>query len=56
MFGWIGTAVGALILLWAIFMIFFFPAMAEHQTDYFGKNGLIFGFVLLLVGVLLVFF
>ena len=56
MFGLLGAIIGILLLLWAVFMLFFFPAITEHQTEHFGKNGIIFGFFLVLVGALLVFF
>ena len=53
LWGWIG---GPLLILWGIYMIFFFPAISEHQSELFARNGVIFGFFLLIVGVLLVYF
>jgi|GEM_PF-745946 len=51
MFGWIGVIVGILLLLFAAFLIFFFPAEAEHQ--YQGWEGVIFGFVVGVIGAAL---
>jgi ABC-type Mn2+/Zn2+ transport system permease subunit len=57
MFGWIGVIIGILLLLFAAFMIFFFPmSTAEasgHQTQ--GWNGVLFGFVAGIIGVALIF-
>ncbi len=58
MFGWIGIIVGILFLLFAAFAVFFFPGTLEHQTggetDY-GLNGMIFGIVVGLIGLALLF-
>ena len=48
MFGWIGTIVGILLLLFAAFLIFFFPGTKEHQSQ--GWEGVVFGFVAGVIG------
>jgi hypothetical protein len=57
MFGWVGLIIGILLLLFAAFMIFFFPAAAEHQPPQHGVgwNGVIFGFIAGIIGVALIF-
>jgi len=55
MFGWTGVIIGILLLLFAAFMIFFFPASKEHQPDPYGFNGVLFGFIAGLIGVALIF-
>ncbi|MEM7815848.1 MAG: hypothetical protein QXN71_01880 [Candidatus Aenigmatarchaeota archaeon] len=55
MFGWIGTIVGILLLLFAAFMIFFFPAAEEHQPRGVDVNGVVFGFIAGLLGIALIF-
>ena len=58
MFGWIGLVVGILLLLFAAFCIFFLGGTFEHQTtettDY-GLNGIIFGFIMGIIGLALIF-
>jgi NhaP-type Na+/H+ or K+/H+ antiporter len=56
MFGWIGIIVGILLLLFAAFMVFFYPAAShEHQPDPYGWNGVIFGFIAGIIGIALIF-
>ena len=55
MFGWVGLIIGILLLLFAAFAIFFYPAAAEHQPHGFGWNGVILGFIAGLIGVALLF-
>jgi hypothetical protein len=55
MFGWMGIIVGVLLLLFAAFMVFFFPAAQEQQPHGFGLNGIIFGFIAGIIGVALIF-
>jgi NhaP-type Na+/H+ or K+/H+ antiporter len=55
MFGWIGIIIGVLLLLFAAFMIFLFPASQEHQPDPYGWNGVLFGFIAGIVGIVLIF-
>ncbi len=54
MFGWLGTVIGILLVLIAIFMIFFFPSTLEHQAE-FGWRGVLLGLILLIIGGLLIF-
>ena len=56
MFGLGGLIVGVLLLLWGVYMLFFFPAFVEHQSAQFSRNGIIFGLIVLFIGILLVFF
>ena len=58
MFGLIGIIVGILCLLFAAFMVFFFPASTMrgatgHQSQ--GWEGVLFGFFVGLIGVALLF-
>jgi len=55
MFGWIGAIVGILLLLFAAFMVFFFPSPVAHQPESFGWNGVLIGFIAGIVGVALLF-
>jgi hypothetical protein len=55
MFGLAGIIVGILLLLFAAFMVFFFPAAQEHQPGGFGWNGVLFGFVVGIIGIALIF-
>jgi hypothetical protein len=55
MFGWIGTIVGILLLLFAAFMIFFFPAASQEHQQGIGWNGVIFGFIMGFIGIVLIF-
>ncbi len=57
MFGWVGIIVGILFLLFAAFMVFFFPMStvesSGHQTQ--GWNGVLFGVIVGLIGIALLF-
>ena len=53
MFGWVGSIIGILLLLFAGFMIFFFPGPGVHQTHGMDVNGVILGFVAGIAGVAL---
>jgi len=58
MFGWVGIIVGILLLLFAAFLVFFMSTAAEHQTSVdvnFGLNGIIFGFIMGIIGLALIF-
>jgi len=55
MFGLAGIIVGILLLLFAAFMIFFFPMSREHQPDPYGFNGVLLGFIAGIIGVALIF-
>jgi len=55
MFGWIGIIVGILLLLFAAFMVFFFPAPTVHQSESFGWNGILIGFIAGIIGLALIF-
>ncbi|MFH1364808.1 MAG: hypothetical protein ABIH52_04090 [Candidatus Aenigmatarchaeota archaeon] len=55
MFGLAGVAVGILLFIIGIFLVFFFPANAEHQPSSFSLVGVILGFILLIIGGLLIF-
>ena len=55
MFGWLGIIIGAIFILIAAFLIFFFPMTTAHQTERFGVVGVILGFILLIIGILLIF-
>ncbi|MCX6814815.1 MAG: hypothetical protein NTY20_04170 [Candidatus Aenigmarchaeota archaeon] len=55
MFGWTGIIVGILLLLFAAFMIFFFPASKEHQPDPYGFHGVLLGFIAGIIGIALIF-
>jgi len=55
-FGLAGSAAGILLILFAIFMIFFFPNAEDHQSSHFSWLGIKIGVVSLIIGVILVFF
>ena len=60
MFGWTGIIIGILLLLFAAFMVFFFPAStmegaSGHQPQGFSWNGILLGFIAGLIGVALIF-
>ena len=55
MFGWIGTLIGILLLILAALFIFIFPSTVEHQPEPYGWNGVIFGFILGIIGFALIF-
>lgn len=55
MFGWTGIIIGILLMLFAAFMIFFFPAAGEHQPLGTDVNGVILGFIAGIIGIALVF-
>jgi hypothetical protein len=55
MFGLIGLIAGIILILISVFLIFFFPSTAELQSYSFGKNGVLFGFLLLFIGIVLLF-
>ncbi len=55
MFGWTGVIIGILLLLFAGFMIFFFPAAREQQPQGFGWNGVLLGFIAGIIGLALLF-
>ena len=54
-FGLAGAALGVILILIGIFLVFFFPAPVEHQSEGLGHVGIVFGLILLVVGGLLVF-
>jgi hypothetical protein len=54
MFGLIGQIIGILLVLFAAFMVFFFPAAQDHQES-FGPNGVFFGLIAGALGVALIF-
>jgi hypothetical protein len=55
MFGIVGMIVGIILILVSVFLIFFFPSTAELQSYSFDKNGVLFGFLLLFIGIVLIF-
>ena len=60
MFGWVGFVVGILFIVVGGFLVFFFPASMEHQSDVgSGSNmalsGVVLGLILLVVGFFLAF-
>jgi len=55
MFGTIGLIVGILLILWGIYMIIFFPTQSQIQPENIGITGIIFGFILLAAGIILIF-
>ena len=56
MFGWTGVIIGILLILFAAFMIFFFPAAENEQQPHgFAWNGVFLGFIAGVIGVVLIF-
>ena len=56
MFGIIGLIIGILLILWGLYMIVFFPVQDQTQPEDIGIIGIVFGFVVLGIGIALVFF
>ena len=59
MFGWVGGLLGIILLILGGLFIFVFPAATSsakgHQPDSFAVNGIVFGFVLAIIGAVLLF-
>lgn len=56
MFGWIGTIVGILLILLGGYMVLFFPFVSEEQADSLALTSIVTGFVLIVIGGVLIFF
>lgn len=46
---------GIILILIGLFLAFFFPGTQEHQPPPFGLVGVLLGFILLIIGGILVF-
>ncbi len=55
MFGIAGIVAGIVLVLISLFLIFFFPSTAELQPYAFDKNGVLLGFLLFFIGIVLLF-
>jgi hypothetical protein len=55
MFGFIGILVGIVFILMGGFLVLFFPGAGEHQPPTFSIMGVIIGFILIVAGVILIF-
>lgn len=55
MFGLFGTIIGIILLVVGGYLVVFFPATIEHQTESVSIVGIVFGIVLLIAGGILIF-
>ena len=55
MFGLAGIAIGVVLIVIGLFMVFLFPGTKEHQPETMSFAGIITGFILLIIGGLLIF-
>ncbi len=56
MFGWIGAIIGILLILLGGFMVLFFPFTVEEQPESMALTAIVTGFVLIVIGGVLLFF
>ena len=56
MFGWIGGIIGVLLILLGGFLVIFFPFTSEEQPESMAMTAIVTGFVLLVIGGVLLFF
>lgn len=54
-FGLLGAVVGVFFILVGIFLVVIFPGVPEHQEASFSLVGVVLGFVLLILGGILLF-
>lgn len=55
MFGLLGTILGIILIIVGGFLVVFFPATLEHQSQEFSVVGIVLGLIFLIVGVVLIF-
>jgi len=55
MFGLLGLVIGALLLIFGVFAVFFFPSSYYHQEEELTVGGVFLGIVSLLIGAALAF-
>ena len=55
MFGLWGIVIGALLLLFGIFAVFFFPSSQTHQEETLAIGGVVMGVIALIIGAVLIF-
>ncbi|MBI4020737.1 MAG: hypothetical protein HY369_00675 [Candidatus Aenigmarchaeota archaeon] len=55
MFGLLGIAIGILLGLLGVFLVFFFPGVTEHQPESMSWTGIVIGIFCLIAGAVLIF-
>ena len=55
MFGWLGLIIGIILLVLGGYLVFFFPRAVEYQTEKLSTIGIVWGFIFLTIGAILIF-